>query len=387
MRDPVVDRLAERLDLFTGKRILVVGDIAFDRTIRCIPSPEGRHARHAREQMYDVVPGGDDFGAVGASNNTCMFCSAVGASTTLVAVTGADPEGERVAAILAREGVTSRLLRLPGIQTVTRVRYFAPREEAGQDEMLYRFDKDPDTAVSSLKALEAIESGDFLEWFEREVEKSDAVLFNDTDKGFLSPAVLEVLRGGIDRVRSGRRDRALTGPLVVVDPKVEWTKYGGLRVDILKPNHVEACKAIGWQVIDPAKKEDLRALGCELAVRMSDRFPLLVVTCGAHGAIVVQRNGRDAIIRHHHGIPAMASPDGAATHCGDVFVTSLTLALTVGAHVDDAVDFANYAASVQYGKPAGEKVGLADLVSAGQRAHLAAHVQPSTRIAELHDLG
>lgn len=100
--------------LFHGKRVLVAGDIALDRTFFCDPAPAGRHALHAGETIVDVRPGGDDSGTVGAAYNACVLAGALGAESLLVTVTGDDPEADRVGEIFAASSVRARQIRLPG---------------------------------------------------------------------------------------------------------------------------------------------------------------------------------------------------------------------------------------------------------------------------------
>jgi bifunctional ADP-heptose synthase (sugar kinase/adenylyltransferase) len=371
----IAEALAANPNLFAGKRVLVVGDIALDRTILCVKSPDGRHAQHARETIFDIVPGRDDFGAVGAANNSCIFCRSLGAEVHLVSAVGTDPEGDRVKCLLARDGINARILDLTGIQTVTRIRFFAPSGEAGRFEMLYRFDKDPDIALSYEKAHAAVLEGDFLKWFEDKAATSDIILFNDTDKGFLSEKVLDLMGERIRRVKSDRVVRGIVGPLVIVDPKVEWEKYAGVDVDLLKPNHVEACKVLGLSAFDPGRDSDLEILARKLAALNGNRSSSIVITLGRHGALVIGSTREAPSL--HPAVPPIASQDGAATHCGDVFGSALALSLSSGANLESAVDFANYAGSLQYAQPEGMKLGLADLVAEEHRRHCAQSFRPA----------
>ena len=55
----------------------------------------------------------------------------------------------------------------------------------------------------------------------------DGVLLNDTEKGFLSPKVIETI-GQIIRDANERRTQAGRRPIiVVVDPKKDWDKFLG----------------------------------------------------------------------------------------------------------------------------------------------------------------
>ncbi len=383
MGNPILERLVEHEKLFGGKKILVIGDIALDRTFRCSRAPEGVHATHGAEIIYDVLDGADDYGAVGASNNSLEFCSSLHGDSTLVTMTGTDPEGDRVEQILRESGRQVLTLRLPDVQTVTRLRFFVLDRGTNRFNLLYRFDKDPDIPIAYAKSEQWIREGDFLDRFEAEVATSDVLLFNDTDKGFLSAGVLAILGERIERAVAARTSRGLRQPIVVVDPKVEWDKYKGLRVDVLKPNHIEASKALGLPLVDPGKESDLKRLGETILARCGETFSKVVVTLGPIGAIVFSCRDKLPTLILHPALPSAASQSGAATHCGDMFGTALCLSLSLTDDLHAAVDFANYAGSLQFSKRPGEKLSMEDLVASTNVDHFRRHCQEPRLIAAL----
>jgi len=360
---PIIERLSSNGLLFNGKKILVVGDIALDRTFQCTRAREGEHARHAGETIFNTIPGGDDFGAVGASNNTCVFCQAMHADSQLITLTGTDPEGGRVAEILAQSNVRVRQLCINGVQTVTRLRFFVFNIDTKRFEMLYRVDKDPDIPASYVMAEKSVCTGDFLEWFEVEARNSDVVLFNDTDKGFLSAGVLAALSQGIRNASAYRQSHGLVGLAVIVDPKNDWEKYRSLDVTVFKPNHVEASKVLNLPACDPGLDTNLKLLGERLCTMYGNSFSRFVVTLGRTGAAVLDLREHEPALYVHPAIAPVDAADGAATHCGDMFASALALSLSVDDNLAEAVDFANFVGSVQFSRPTGHKVTLADLVS------------------------
>ncbi len=381
---PILDLLLENERLFEGKKILAVGDIALDRTFRCTPAPPGTHAIHGSEGIYDIFNGGDDFGAIGASYNTLAFCRSLDVRSTLVSVAGTDPEGDRVEQILRDAGQRFLLLRLPDTQTVARIRFFVLDRRANRFELLYRFDKDPDIPLSYVKAEHAIHEDGFLDRFETEAADSDVVLFNDTDKGFLSAGVVRALGDRIERAASMRTAEGLKRPLVIVDPKAEWDKYRGLNVDVLKPNNIEACKALSLSGSDLRNASSLEKLGHALFSRYGGAFHHIVVTLGSLGAAVLNSSDEEAEFILHPALPPVGSQSGLAMHCGDMFSTALALALVMRKDLSAAVDFANYAGSLQVSKDAGEKISRADLVATANVDHYRSHHPGPKLIAVLN---
>jgi bifunctional ADP-heptose synthase (sugar kinase/adenylyltransferase) len=359
----VADDFLRSPAIFHGKRILVVGDIAMDRTFLCDSAPPGRHAVHAGESILDVRPHGDDFGSIGAAFNACILSKAVGADSVLVTTTGDDPEAERVAHVFHETATRVRQIRLSGIQTVTRLRFFVNDPGTGGFRLLLRVDKDPDSGLSYSRAEAEVPTPDFLDWWEREAEKSDAILFSDTGKGFLSRRILVALDER-NRRASDRRASAGKRPIVViVDPKREWEKYFGLQIDVFKPNSVEASGAVQMPQRDWSVDDHLRRLAGRLVKRYGKVFPTMVITLGEHGAALVSADGAQTSLQHFPALPARGREAGIAMHCGDMFAAGLALALCVRAEVGSAIPFANLVASLQVSKPIGQKVNGSDLTS------------------------
>ncbi len=382
MQYSIADEFIKNPALFHGKRILVAGDIALDRTFLCDSSPPGRHAVHAGESIIDVRSHGDDFGLVGAAYNACLLSKAVGADSLLVTTTGDDPEADRVGEVFRRMDTPARQIRLPGVQTVTRLRFFVHDGEAGRPRLLLRVDKDPDSALSYVRAGAEVSAPGFLDWWEQEAEKSDAVLFSDTGKGFLSRHVLVALD---ERTRKASERRASGGkkPLVVVvDPKREWEKYFGLKIDVFKPNDVEASGAAQLSLQDWSVDANLRNLAERLAQKYGEHFPTMVITLGEHGAAVISAHGKEGFLLRYPALKAREPEGGIPMHCGDMFAAGLALSLSIESDIRSAVPFANYAASLQVSKPVGQKIMASDLTSPLNLKHYHDSKKPAIEIGD-----
>jgi D-beta-D-heptose 7-phosphate kinase/D-beta-D-heptose 1-phosphate adenosyltransferase len=382
MSEPAADIFLQKPQVFHKKRILVAGDIALDRTFLCDPAPAGRHAVHAGESIVDVRPRGDDFGTIGAAYNAILLATALGAESMLATVTGDDPEGDRVADLLTAERTAARQVRLQGVQTVTRLRFFVNDEATGRLRLLLRVDKDPNCAVSYARAEAEVCTPDFLDWWEQEAERSDAVLFSDTGKGFLSRRILVALNERTLRA-SDRRVAGGAAPIVVVvDPKREWEKYFGLKVDVFKPNAVEAAAAVGLPLQDWSDDGNLLMLGVRIAGRYGIYFPTMVITLGENGAaLVAVTEGRARLVRFP-ALPAAISATGIAMHCGDLFASALALSLCVDHAAATAIPFANYVGSLQVNRPVGQKVAASDLYDPRNLAHFQESAHPPQQLGE-----
>jgi bifunctional ADP-heptose synthase (sugar kinase/adenylyltransferase) len=376
MNPSVADRFLKNPTLFHGKRLLVAGDIALDRTFFCETAPAGRHAVHAGESIVDVRPGGDDFGTVGAAYNACLLSAAVGAEGVLVTVTGDDPEADRVAGVFAAAGVHANQRRLSGIQTVTRFRFFVNDPTTGRYRLHLRVDKDPDTALAFARSEVEFCAPGFLDWWEQEAESADAILLSDTGKGFLSRSVLVALDERTRRASERRVSSGKQGIMVVVDPKREWEKFSGLKVDVFKPNEVEASGAVQLPRQDRNVDAHVRALAGEIARKYGRDFPKTVITLGEHGAALVSTADDGGTVSLFPALQAREPAAGIAMHCGDMFASALALSLCVDSDMASGVSFANYAASLQVSMPIGRKIGASDLVDPLNIRHLQDHSLP-----------
>jgi D-beta-D-heptose 7-phosphate kinase / D-beta-D-heptose 1-phosphate adenosyltransferase len=361
MNSSVADKFLSNPALFHGKKILVAGDIALDRTFFCDPTPEARHAVHAGESILDVRPQGDDFGMIGAAYNACLLSAAVGADSALATLSGDDQEAVRLAELFAVAGTKAKHVRLPGVQTVTRLRFFVNDPVTGRFRLRLRVDKDPDVALSYTMAEAELCSPAFLDWWEGEAESSDAILFSDTGKGFLSRRVLVALdertrRASARRVSGGKKPIA-----VVVDPKREWEKFAGLNMNVFKPNDVEASGAVQLPRQDWSVDANLKGLAVRIAQKYGGLFPQIVITLGEYGAALVSTTGQYGMLFHFPALRGLGGETGIAMHCGDMFAAALALSFTIDDNAASAIPFANYVASLQVSKPIGGKISGADL--------------------------
>lgn len=349
---------------FESHTIVVVGDIAFDRTFRCKSSPEGAHARHGAEEIFDIEPqpDGDDFGAVGSSNNTALFCRSFGVRAYLFTAIGPDDEGNRVRQLLSKD---DECLTLTSMQTVTRMRFFVYNSSADSYVMKYRMDKDPAADLCYAEASRLITEPGVIQRLRERLESCDGVLLNDTEKGFLSPKVVDTIGQIIRHANEHRTQGGCRPIIVVVDPKKDWGKFVGFPLDVLKPNAPEASGAASLSAAkDSPSTEAIRKVAERLFEKYGAAFPRIVITLGRNGAAILEgRNGLGQVT-HYPGFRRSeeGSPFHVATHCGDMFASALLLALVGGYTLGDAVNFANLVGSVQFTKMTGTRVGRDDLL-------------------------
>lgn len=356
--------------LFSRLSLVVVGDLALDRSFYCRPSVPGYHAVHGSETIYDVER--DDHGELGSAATPCFLAAGLGIRAHLFTLLGQDPEGRRAKEILGAGGIPFTALELAGVQTVTRYRFYVREERRGIYDLKFRMDKEEaDHGPVFARAAREARTGSFLSSFAAEIARADAVYFNDTAKGFLSRELLRELSALLSAERARRASAGRRTLLVVVDPKNDWDKFIGLPVDVFKPNDREVFNALGrpWHEGALVSPKGLRLLARDLVLRFGEAFPTMVVTLGRHGALLLEAKKENGLAQRFPALELFPMPPHAATHCGDMFGAALTLALAHGASLYAATSLAGIVAAIQYTLPVGRKVGRDDLLS---RANLEA---------------
>src|SRR5690606_15911385 len=112
-------RLLQIVDAFSGRRVVVFGDLIVDEFIY---GEIGRVSREAPVLIlhYDsteILPGG--------AGNAAANVAALGGRPTIVGIAGRDETGERLTESLARIGSLRGLLRPRGYRTPTKTRILA----------------------------------------------------------------------------------------------------------------------------------------------------------------------------------------------------------------------------------------------------------------------
>jgi D-beta-D-heptose 7-phosphate kinase/D-beta-D-heptose 1-phosphate adenosyltransferase len=170
---------------------------------------------------------------------------------------------------------------------------------------------------------------------QRDLAKTDAVIFEDYGKGFLSA----------DLVRKISEQAIAAGKIVTADPNpqhsVDWKK-----LTAVKPNRNEAFLAAGLRWSDPidppGKDKPLLKAGEILLVKWQTK--LLLVTLGEQGMMLFERGKKP------HHIPTKARQVFDVSGAGDTAIALFTLALCCDATPVEAAEIANHASAVVVAK-------------------------------------
>ena len=284
--------------------MLVVGDVMLDRYWF------GEVSRISPEAPVPVVLIGKEEHRLGGAANVAWNCKELGAQTRLLSVVGRDEAGDKLAALLEREGVEASLHRDRKLDTTQKLRVI------GRNQQLLRidFEKPPSTEALAAK----------LEEFRGALPGCDAVILSDYGKGGLEHIE--------DMIRAARKARKR----VLVDPKGDdYSRYKGC--SIITPNTAELREVVGrW-------KDEKDLVRRAQALRAGLGLEALLLTRGADGMTLFQSQKTFSVRAEKREVSDV-------TGAGDTVIAALAVMLAAGAGMQAAVRLANRAAGIVVGK-------------------------------------
>jgi D-beta-D-heptose 7-phosphate kinase/D-beta-D-heptose 1-phosphate adenosyltransferase len=289
-----------------GKRIMVVGDVMIDEWIW------GSVSRISPEAPVPVVAVSDHSFTLGGAGNVANNLVALGADVDFVSVVGDDAFAANVRDLLRGEGANATGVLTVGDRPTTR-----KTRVVAHNQQVVRADWE---ATGVLGAGDAARLRDVVR---EHAVACDAVILSDYAKGLFSRDLVEA---------------ALACELVAADPKPQNLDLF-VGVTCVAPNVHEASGASGIAIVDDAS---LELAGAALLKRLQCRY--VVITRGEHGMSLFGHEGE----RLH--IPSVARTVYDVSGAGDTVIAVLSLALSAGAPVDEAMQLANFAAGAVVGK-------------------------------------
>jgi D-glycero-beta-D-manno-heptose-7-phosphate kinase len=289
---------------FSQCHVLVVGDVMLDRYWF------GAVNRISPEAPVPVVLVERQEERPGGAANVARNVTALGGRATLLSVVGDDDAGRCLEALMARETVTTSLLRDASISTTVKLRVIGVRQQL----LRIDFETLPSHEILANKSEE----------FNRLLDSVDAVLFSDYGKG------------GLQHVASMIAAARYAGKPVLVDPKgSDWSRYAGATV--ITPNRAEFKDVAGrW-----SSNEELHAKARSTVAQLG--LDALIVTRSEEGMSLFTLTGAT-----HE--PTRAREVFDVTGAGDTVIATLALMTAAGRPLTDAMRAANAAAGVVVAK-------------------------------------
>jgi rfaE bifunctional protein kinase chain/domain len=327
----VKDRLPSLVDGFSGRRVLVVGDLIADEFIY------GEVARVSREAPVLILKYDATEVVAGGAGNAANNVASLGGRAVLAGIVGTDPEGRRLLggfpkAVDRRQVVRSREYRTP-----VKTRILAGGLHSAKQQVV-RIDRETGWPLSD-EVSRAFESK-----LTQAASECDAVLLSDYGSGLITPALAVAIQSAVDK-----RSRGRSVP-VLVDSRYRLLDYRGLTT--CTPNESEVEQALGvhinddLDVLEKAGRTILRRTGMQA----------VLVTRGSRGMALFQP--RQPTVH----VPISGSDEVAdVTGAGDTVIATCALALAAGASFYEASRLANYAGGLVVMKRGTATVGADEL--------------------------
>jgi len=289
--------------------VLVIGDLMLDRYVW------GNVARISPEAPVPIVRAVHQNERPGGAANVAMNIVGLGGKVTLFGFVGEDADGATLEKHLRESGIESRMTRVPGHPTTTKLRVLC-----GKQQMLRLDMEETDGYPTDVHRV-------LLEKIKAAMPSADAVVLSDYAKGVLTENLCQQV------IHAARR----SGIPVLVDPKQRsFARYRGATT--ICPNLAELSVATGVELQD---LDALLAAGQKLTKELG--LDCLTATLSEKGIAVIRENTKSIA-------PTVARQVFDVSGAGDTVIATLALAIASGLEMETAVQIANVAAGIAVSK-------------------------------------
>ena len=306
--------IEEILEKSKSIRVVVIGDLIIDEYIDC------ESVGLSQEDPSVIFRPFKSNRYVGGAGIVSMHASSIGADTTYIGAAGADAEMQLAKSQLEDAGVAVHLFTDKSRQTILKQRF----KSSGKTQFrLNRFDDATITRDTRQEILKTVESS---------LKGADVLIFSDFNYGLLDS---EIVANIINLAR-------IAGVFIAADCQISsqianYLKYQG--VDLVTPTEHEV------RVTLRNNHDGLAAIANTFQESLKSKY--LMLTLGADGVLLQER------IEHEHGnfmsdiLPALNPNPKDVAGAGDSFLVLATLALAIGASINEAAYLASIGANVQ----------------------------------------
>jgi rfaE bifunctional protein kinase chain/domain len=301
------DRKREIFANFSGRKIMVVGDLMLDRYLW------GRVARISPEAPVPVVEIESEATRLGGAANVSHNLAALKSTAIPVGVVGDDDNAEVLIDLFWKMNfITDGIIKDKSRITSVKTRIIA------HNQHVVRADKETKEPIHDKLVQKLMNKVNKL------INDCDAIIFQDYNKGLLTPELIK----SIVMIANSKKKT------ITVDPKFD-NFFCYRDVTLFKPNKKETEGALGIRITNEA---DLFKAIKHLKQKLSCKNVL--ITLGEKGMCLLEQDDELSLI------PTKAQQVHDVSGAGDTVISTLTLALTAGASMKEATSFANFAAGI-----------------------------------------
>lgn len=319
--------LAHFFSAFKKKKIIVLGDVMLDSYIF------GSVQRVSPEAPVPIVSFENRDERLGGAANVALNLVALGAQPILCSVIGNDQEGERLSQEATRRNVATRGLIIDENRLTT-----VKTRVIGNNQQLLRVDKEQTDAINEKQEKQLLQIIQQI----IETEEIAAVIFEDYNKGVLTPNVI------LQTINLCKIKNIPT----TVDPKKDnFLAYKD--VTLFKPNFKELKDGLDL-ALDCSKGEKFENAVNTLRNLLSTE--MLFVTLSEYGVYMHAPEGSVYVDAHRRAIRDVSG-------AGDTVIAVATLCLVAGMSPVDIAEVANMAGGLVCEKSGVVSVDMDELKS------------------------
>jgi len=326
---------------FSKARVLVVGDVMLDSYWF------GNASRISPEAPVPVVHVSRIEERPGGAGNVALNISELGASVTLLGLTGNDEAADKLEGLLQERNVNCKFQRLDDFPTVNKLRVMS------RNQQLIRLDFESGVDADVVKQLQ--------QEYENLLADIDVVVLSDYGKGVLSY---------IEPMITSARQKNLP---VLVDPKgCDFSRYRG--ASLITPNLSELEAVVG----DCGTDENLIEKGLALLEELD--LQALLVTRSEKGMCLLSQ-GEAA-----YQLPTRAKEVFDVTGAGDTVISVFAAALAINKNLKQAASLANIAAGIVVAKVGTATASITELeIAIAGRSEISSKILTMDRLKEKVD--
>jgi rfaE bifunctional protein kinase chain/domain len=292
---------------FSGIKVGVIGDVMLDTYWW------GHVERISPEAPVPVVAFDSKEDRIGGAGNVALNLASLGANVSILTVTGADENGDRLKKLLAENNInTNWILQHRSRITTTKTRIISRNQQMLRLDAEVTKDLSGEDENALLKNVEAYITA----------EKPQAIIFEDYNKGVLTELVIKQVIALCKKY----------GVITTTDPKRKnFFSYEG--VDIFKPNLKEVKDGLNL-LLEEINTETLNDIHQQLLQKLHHSISFITLS---EKGVFYQHNNSHRIIPSH--LRSIADVSGA----GDTVIAVASLVYTATKNVDLMAEVANIA--------------------------------------------
>lgn len=304
-------RLIELEKKIGNHKIAVIGDMMLDGYYW------GEVSRVSPEAPVPVVEIEKEFFRFGGAANVALNIKKLGGNAIPIGIIGNDSDGKIFSKLLKNENIDDSGIFIDHTRpTTTKTRVIADKQH------VVRIDKESKNYIGN-KFEKRI-----LNFLQKNIASVSAIILQDYNKGVLTEFLIDEI------IKLANENKKI----ITVDPKfINFKNYKN--VTVFKPNRKETENILGIRI---QSDNDISIAGNNLLNMLNAKYILL--TLGDKGLTLFEK-GKSEI-----KIPTKARKVADVSGAGDTVISTLTLALSCGATIEESAYIANYAAGIVCGE-------------------------------------